>query len=233
MPADQPDLQSIIQRLQRVERQNRQLKCACLLIATLICSLLLMGQARPNRVIEAEKFVLKDETGLVRAQIGTFEGNAVFTLWGPKGSKTKGTMAEIGAGPTGSFMYLFDEQANGLMLSALSGNESLKISDKNGSDLLSLFASGSGGSLFFGTPDKKIEAFLAANPTNSTLMFNGTDGGSLLLDGNSLQLADRDGFATHIGQTPLITTNTGEKHTTSAASVVLFGKEGKVIWSAP
>jgi len=37
----------------------------------------------------------------------------------------------------------------------------------------------------------------------------------------------------HYRSTGLLTPHTGETHKTSAASVVLFGKAGKVIWSAP
>ncbi len=36
-----------------------------------------------------------------------------------------------------------------------------------------------------------------------------------------------------IGSTELETPRTGETHKTSAASVVLFGKDGKALWTAP
>ena len=42
-----------------------------------------------------------------------------------------------------------------------------------------------------------------------------------------------DGFSASLGSDDLITTRTGEKHKRSAASLVLFSKDGKVIWSAP
>lgn len=48
-----------------------------------------------------------------------------------------------------------------------------------------------------------------------------------------LSLSDREGFETDLGHTGLVTTRTGEKHDTSAASVVMFGKDKKVLWSAP
>jgi hypothetical protein len=52
-------------------------------------------------------------------------------------------------------------------------------------------------------------------------------------DGPGLQLNDASGFETHIGVTDLVTPATGETHKTSAASIVLFGKDRKVLWSAP
>ncbi len=49
----------------------------------------------------------------------------------------------------------------------------------------------------------------------------------------SLIVTDEDGFETTIGTTDLVTTATGETHKTSAASVVLFDKDKKVLWKAP
>ncbi len=49
----------------------------------------------------------------------------------------------------------------------------------------------------------------------------------------NLTLSDPEGFQTTVGSTNLVTPRTGETHKTSAASLVLFGKDGKVLWSAP
>jgi len=48
-------------------------------------------------------------------------------------------------------------------------------------------------------------------------------------DGPPLVLNDMDGFETALGVTSLVTTKTGESHKTSAASVVLLGKDHKVL----
>jgi hypothetical protein len=52
-------------------------------------------------------------------------------------------------------------------------------------------------------------------------------------EGSSLSIADPNGFRSVIGSVDLEAPRTGERHKTSAASVVLFGKDGKVLWSAP
>jgi hypothetical protein len=52
-------------------------------------------------------------------------------------------------------------------------------------------------------------------------------------DGPSLTLSDKEGFEASLGVSSLVTAKTGETHRTSAASVVLFGKDKKVLWSAP
>jgi hypothetical protein len=51
--------------------------------------------------------------------------------------------------------------------------------------------------------------------------------------GPSITIGSEGGFQSILGTTNLQTANTGEQHKTSAASLVLFGKDGKVLWSAP
>jgi hypothetical protein len=53
------------------------------------------------------------------------------------------------------------------------------------------------------------------------------------VDGPSLHLTDAQGFQTAVGSVSLTTPSTGLSSRTSAASVVLFDKSGKSIWSAP
>jgi len=53
------------------------------------------------------------------------------------------------------------------------------------------------------------------------------------LSADAFSVTDAQGFKAVLGVTDLETITTGEKHTTSAAAVTLFGKDGKVIWRAP
>ena len=71
---------------------------------------------------------------------------------------------------------------------------------------------------------------------NPSLLFFGKSGTASLEvspEGPSFELKDKEGFEAKIGSASLVTMNTGEKHQTSAASVVLFGKDQKVLWSVP
>ena len=51
-------------------------------------------------------------------------------------------------------------------------------------------------------------------------------------DGTSLELSDKDGFATSIGN-GIQPAKNGQVKKTSAASVTLFNKDRKVLWTAP
>lgn len=61
------ELQVMRSRLDKLERHNRTLKQAALFLVVLVGSVLLMGQARTTRTIEANEFVLKDTSGRRRA----------------------------------------------------------------------------------------------------------------------------------------------------------------------
>lgn len=51
--------------------------------------------------------------------------------------------------------------------------------------------------------------------------------------GPQVAFRDNKGYEMSLGSTPLLTPKTGETHQTSAASIVMFGKKGSVIWQAP
>ena len=61
------DIKSIVGRLTEVEKQNRNLKRLFIVTLLLAGTVLLMGQATQNKVIEAQKFVVKSPDGKVRA----------------------------------------------------------------------------------------------------------------------------------------------------------------------
>lgn len=73
------ELESILQRIERLERQNRQLKLIGLGIALIVGTLLVGGAAKTPRTVEAEKIVLRDSHGRARVTISTseFTGPAV------------------------------------------------------------------------------------------------------------------------------------------------------------
>jgi len=56
---------------------------------------------------------------------------------------------------------------------------------------------------------------------------------SVLSEGPSLSLIDKQGFEAALGVWGTLTPRTGETHQTSAASLILFDRDKKVLWSAP
>jgi hypothetical protein len=66
-----PEVDHLMQRVGRLERQNRQLKLVGLGIALCVVILLLTGVTKTPRTVEAEKIVLLDSQGRAKLTIGT------------------------------------------------------------------------------------------------------------------------------------------------------------------
>ena len=74
-------LDTVIARLEKIERQHRRLKLARTCLLTLASSLLLMGAfASPSRTIKAEHCALLDSRGKVRARLRTIGDSAVLSF---------------------------------------------------------------------------------------------------------------------------------------------------------
>jgi hypothetical protein len=98
MPNDTSGLQAIVQRLEGLERQNRRLKLAAIATVTVASAFLLMGQARPARTIEAERFVVKDSSGAVRAQLAAEGTDVRLVLYDTKG-ESRASLYVVPDGP--------------------------------------------------------------------------------------------------------------------------------------
>ena len=152
MAGENPDLAVILSRLEIVERQNRILRRAGMIAALLVAMVLIMGQAKPDRTINADTVI----AGRIVAD--------TIQLYGQDGATS--TILEPG----------------------------------------------------FMTVQTKGKNFVFIRATS---------------EGPSLQLIDKEGFQAALGMSSLATIKTGEKRRSSAASVILFGKDEKVLWSAP
>jgi len=99
---NEPTMDNMVQRLDRLERENHRLKRIGALVLVGIAAVVLMGQARPSKVakvIEAEKFILRDEAGKVRAMLdASTSPRTSFTLLDVNGVARAG----LWLGPDGS-----------------------------------------------------------------------------------------------------------------------------------
>jgi hypothetical protein len=76
------DVQSILRRIDRLERQNRWFKRAGLAVLALGAAIAVMGQARPSHTsIKGEEFVVVDAEGRTRATLGMELGSPWLNLY--------------------------------------------------------------------------------------------------------------------------------------------------------
>jgi hypothetical protein len=70
------------------------------------------------------------------------------------------------------------------------------------------------------------------------LIFTDTQGIRVMLrvlkdNGPFLTMSDKRGYSATLGVNTIVAPQTGDSHTSSAASLLLFDRDHKVIWSAP
>jgi len=207
----EPTMDTLARRLDRVERENRWLKRAGLVALAVIAAVVLMGQATQGKVakvIEAEKFVLRDAEGKPRARLESLPSGLVrLALL----DKNENIQSVLGVGV---------------------GRPSLVLAGRNNKTILTTsFLSISGKSrLTLAVLPSGAQSLVLTDNTKRTRAELGIE-----VDGSStFGLFDRTGTARAVlGSISLANEETGMIEKRPESSLVLFGKDGKAIWSAP
>ena len=190
-------------RLEKLERENRRVKRFGALAALIGGSLLLMGQAKTSRTVEAESFVLRDPQGRLRATLDMWHGSPMLRLY-DKSSVARAWLWLAGNGEPGLTFY-----------------------DAAGNPMVTLAATKDGASLSLNQGAMKTLSL------QESIRQKGGIGLSAMNGGAKLEAEDSQGFSVVLGNTELVTPKTGETHQTSAASIVTFDRDGNVLWSTP
>jgi hypothetical protein len=105
-----PKAVDVLERLDRLEKQNRRLKSAAALFVILTSCLILMSAAgHKGRTIEARQIVLKDDEGNTRAVLGMRSAGPGLTLYDSGGDKAQALLAVLQTGPV---LGLYDADGN-------------------------------------------------------------------------------------------------------------------------
>lgn len=132
---NEPMMETLMRRLEGVERENRRWRWAGAVALTGIAAMALMGQAAPSnvaKVIEAEKFVLRDAGGNARAVLALGPDESVGLGLSDKAGTAR---AWLSLGPQGSPSFaLFDKAAKPRATLRLwpDGVPRLALNDKDG-----------------------------------------------------------------------------------------------------
>lgn len=124
-------LDTVVARLEKIERQNRRLKLAGALLLILGSSLLLMGTfSSPSRTVKAEHFALLDPRGKVRARLSTIGESAALSFHDPHGL----TRASLTVGGDGFPGLVFHDQHGEVrvFLGVVDGEPILGLRDHSG-----------------------------------------------------------------------------------------------------
>jgi hypothetical protein len=196
--------ESVLERLNALEKQNRRMKQIGVAVIMIAASLLVMAQKQPtNRTVEANEFVLRDSSGDVRSKWSMTQEGPRLSLLDSEGKERVGVYCRDAFG-RGGITFL---DPNSGTPSSMFPN-SMFLIGPSGKSGPGIYMTQAGSFINLGTSQEKSQ-----NPF--------------------IEIADKEGFRATLGSTDLGTERTGETHQTSAASVILFGKDKKVLWKAP
>jgi len=221
MGPDAPDMQAIIKRLDRLEKQNRRLRRVGVLGLFGAAILLLTGQIAPsNRSIEAQKFLLTDTEGKPRGEWSADATMTQFALYDQNGARSVSLMADVRGNE--STLNLVNKHGKRLRVSAFLDSGVISLSQKTESaDWQCHFEL-----VDRGGPDYPTTLRLWNAKGNASAVLEASEAGP------SVQVGSGD-FKTVIGSIASDAGSTAEAHRTSAASLIMVDRNGKVLWRAP
>lgn len=206
------ELSALLSRVERLERENRRLKRGALAVLLAIASVGLMAQTKQTAPSSTQR--------------------------------RRPAPAPAPAGPTAVEAQGFIlKDSNGHVRAELGltgSTPSLKFKDENGSALVTLALNSDapgGPMLLLSDPQHHASVALSVlEHAGPQLSLTGERADIQLHmgvapDGTMLELSDKDGFTTSIGNG--VVAKNGQAKNTSAASIVLYGKQRKVLWSVP
>ena len=218
---NEPTMETLAQRLDRVEVENRRLKRAGVGALAVIAAVVLMGQATPPKapkVVEADEFLLRDAKGNVRAMLGFRGGAPLLSFYDEEQTLRIGLGFTTDGLPTVTILSKSGNIRSSLTVLA-NDTTALHLYDRT----------------------EKAHAVLAveADGTPSFSLFGKDKEGTVILGVDSggvsgLTLSDKSGITRAVlGSISLETEGTGVIEKRPESSLVLFDKAGKVLWSAP
>ena len=224
---NEPTIETVARRLDRVERENRLLKRAAVVALAVISAAVLMGQAtesKPTTALEAERFVLKDSAGKTRAVWGPSQAGGYSLGFFDAAGRGRLVLGVDDAGPNIGFMDA-NQTSRIILTITLKGYPALGLLDANGKTRAELAIDGEGPNLsFFGAEQKLLRAKLALSGRDPILAFMNSDGKpSMGLMGSGLSLVDTN------GQFRVLVSLAAD----GTPRFFLADRAGKPIWSAP
>jgi hypothetical protein len=217
-----PELHELLSRVGRLEKENRRFKRGALVLVAAAVTIGLMAQTKPQTPSTSSQ---KPKAAAKPA---------------PKPAEPPPPGPVVATTVEAQSFVLKD--ANGHVraeLALMGSTPSLKFRDESGSALvtLSLNDKPAGPLLLLSDPQHHASVALSVLENAGPQLSLAGERPDIQLrmgvspDGTTLELSDKDGFMTSIGNGVLA--KNGQAKKTSAASIVLFGKDRKVLWSQP
>jgi len=184
MLAEPMDIKAIVNRLNQLEKRNRRLERALMTMLVASAAIVLMGQAvPPPRVVEAQKFVIKDQSGRARGWIGLIGQGSELVL----GNSQAQPMISLEVSGDEDDMHFYGSRRSGMTLGINSANPSLSIANANGQGGAGITFSKYGPTLHL-EDGNGFSTSIGVSPTNNSAgQSQHTSAASIVLSGKAKQ----------------------------------------------
>jgi hypothetical protein len=200
-------------RLEKLEKENRRMKKIGIVAIVFTSVLFISGQAKTDRVVEANAFRLVDSAGKVRALLSMSPAGPDLSFYNDHGT----VVAHLSTTPDPG-LYLGEPGTKGTAVIRAGTPDT-----KPPTQPILLLRGPTGNVQLAGGTSNSIRIFGPAG----TFTVSNDEGGP------NITLIDAEGYSTEVGKTAFVHPKTGKKEQARAASLALLDNDGKVLWSAP
>lgn len=201
----------MLRRIERLEKQNGRLKAAVLAIVLLLLGLATMAQKSAKKVtyraLDASSVTLRDSRGVARIKLL------------PAGIEFYDADGKFAGAVREDFTVLSSVRAGQLSVFDAQGSDRINLALKG--DRPSIQMINSEGRVGAAVGEEAIVLFGDANNEYNSLTFD------------RVSIQDASSATATLGVTETLNTATGKQRKTSAATLTLFGPDGKILFRAP
>ena len=225
MTPEMLDSRAVLHRLDRLERQNRRLERAVLVAMAAVGALVLMGLAGPQKgdasaqTVKAQKIILRDSRGKIRASLGASEAGGELVLYGPDGDARVQLFNE----PHGSALKFID-RAGKLRAGLAEGSKlaGLAFYNTEGKEQAELAVDADGPIVALSDKQESRRAALRLEAEEPALTLFDAEGRSCAALGDALEIFDGSGE-----RRVFIHVNEGACAAACGPQINLLGTDGK------
>jgi hypothetical protein len=130
---NEPTMGALERRMEAVERENRRWQWMVTVTLAVVAAMVVLVQATPTKfgkVLEAERFVLRDTNGSIRAELGFIDGASVLLL-NDKDGKPGVALSVFPDGPRRVTLLDRDGRTRSVLTARADGDSGLRLFDKN------------------------------------------------------------------------------------------------------
>ena len=130
---NEPTMGALERRMEAVERENRRWQWMVTVTLAVVAAMVILAQATPmkfGKVLEAERFVLRDTNGSIRAELGFIDGASVLLL-NDKDGKPGVALSVLPDGPRRISLLDRDGRTRSVLTARADGDSGLRLFDKN------------------------------------------------------------------------------------------------------